>query len=64
MAGTSLFALIDDIASVLDDGALMTKTAANKAAGVLGDDLALNAQQVAGVLVLLFVNGVKRFRSP
>lgn len=49
MAGTSLLALIDDIASILDDVALMTKLAAQKTAGVLGDDLALNAQQVAGV---------------
>jgi uncharacterized protein len=49
MAGTSLLALIDDIATVLDDVALMTKVAAKKTAGVLGDDLALNAQQVAGV---------------
>ncbi|MBS0445805.1 MAG: DUF808 domain-containing protein [Proteobacteria bacterium] len=45
----SLIALLDDIASVLDDVALMTKTAATKTAGVLGDDLALNAQQVSGV---------------
>ncbi|HDX9011974.1 TPA: DUF808 family protein, partial [Aeromonas dhakensis] len=43
MAGTSLLALIDDIASVLDDVALMTRVAAKKTAGVLGDDLALNA---------------------
>jgi len=49
MAGTSLLALIDDIASVLDDVALMTKVAAKKTAGVLGDDLALNAEQVFGV---------------
>ena len=49
MAGSSLFTLIDDIASVLDDVALMSKVAAKKTAGVLGDDLALNAQQVAGV---------------
>lgn len=49
MAVSSLFALIDDIASVLDDVALMTKVAAKKTAGVLGDDLALNAEQVAGV---------------
>ncbi|MBF5043915.1 DUF808 domain-containing protein [Aggregicoccus sp. 17bor-14] len=49
MAGTSLIALIDDIASVLDDVAVLTKVAAKKTAGVLGDDLALNAQQVAGV---------------
>ena len=46
---SSLFLLIDDIAAVLDDVALMTKLAAKKTAGVLGDDLALNAQQVAGV---------------
>lgn len=45
----SLIALLDDIASVLDDVALMTKTAAAKTAGVLGDDLALNAEQVAGM---------------
>jgi predicted DNA repair protein MutK len=49
MAGTSLLTLIDDIASVLDDVAGMTKVAAKKTAGVLGDDLALNAQQVSGV---------------
>ena len=49
MAGSSLFALIDDIATLLDDVALMTKVAAKKTAGVLGDDLALNAQQVTGV---------------
>jgi predicted DNA repair protein MutK/predicted enzyme related to lactoylglutathione lyase len=49
VAGTSLLALIDDIASVLDDVALMTKVAAKKTAGVLGDDLALNAEQVSGV---------------
>jgi predicted DNA repair protein MutK len=49
MAGTSLLALIDDIATLLDDIALMSKVAAKKTAGVLGDDLALNAQQVTGV---------------
>ena len=49
MAGSSLFILIDDIATVLDDVATMTKVAAKKTAGVLGDDLALNAQQVTGV---------------
>ncbi|OWY33410.1 DUF808 domain-containing protein [Herbaspirillum aquaticum] len=49
MAGSAFFALIDDIATVLDDVSLMTKVAAKKTAGVLGDDLALNAQQVAGV---------------
>ncbi len=49
MAFSSLFALIDDIASVLDDVAVLTKVAAKKTAGVLGDDLALNAQQVSGV---------------
>ena len=46
---TSLLALLDDIATVLDDVALLTKVATKKTAGVLGDDLALNAQQVAGV---------------
>jgi len=49
MAGSSLLALIDDISTVLDDVATMTKVAARKTAGVLGDDLALNAQQVTGV---------------
>lgn len=49
MPGSSLFALIDDIASILDDVSAMTKVAAHKTAGVLGDDLALNAQQVSGV---------------
>lgn len=49
MAGASLLALIDDIASILDDVSLMTKVAAKKTTGVLGDDLALNAQQVTGV---------------
>ena len=49
MAGSSLFALIDDIATLLDDVAVLTKVAAKKTAGVLGDDLALNAQQVSGV---------------
>jgi predicted DNA repair protein MutK len=46
---SSLFALLDDIASVLDDVAILTKVATKKTAGVLGDDLALNAQQVTGV---------------
>jgi uncharacterized protein len=49
MAAASLLALIDDIATVLDDVAVLTKVAARKTAGVLGDDLALNAQQVSGV---------------
>lgn len=49
MAGASLLALLDDIATILDDVALMTKLAAKKTAGVLGDDLALNAEQVTGV---------------
>ena len=48
MAG-SLLLLLDDIATILDDVALMSKMAAKKTAGVLGDDLALNAQQVSGV---------------
>jgi predicted DNA repair protein MutK len=49
LAGSSLLALIDDIASILDDVAVLTKVATKKTAGVLGDDLALNAQQVSGV---------------
>ena len=49
MAGSSLLVLSDDIATVLDDVSVMTKVAAKKTAGVLGDDLALNAQQVTGV---------------
>lgn len=51
MAATSLLILLDDIASVLDDVSTMTKVAVKKTAGVLGDDLALNAQQVSGVPV-------------
>ncbi len=46
---SSLLILLDDIATVLDDVAVMSKMAAKKTAGVLGDDLALNAQQVSGV---------------
>ena len=46
---TSLIALLDDIATLLDDVSVLTKVAAKKTAGVLGDDLALNAQQVSGV---------------
>ncbi len=49
MAAASLLALIDDIATILDDVAVLTKVATKKTAGVLGDDLALNAQQVSGV---------------
>ena len=49
MAVSNLLALIDDIATVLDDVAVLTKVATKKTAGVLGDDLALNAQQVTGV---------------
>lgn len=49
MAGSSLLALLDDIATILDDVSLLTKVAAKKTTGVLGDDLALNAEQVAGV---------------
>jgi uncharacterized protein len=46
---TSLLTLLDDVATILDDVSVMTKVAAKKTAGVLGDDLALNAQQVSGV---------------
>lgn len=49
MAGASLLTLIDDISIILDDVSVMTKVAAKKTAGVLSDDLALNANQVAGV---------------
>ena len=49
MAGASLLTLLDDIATLLDDVSVMTKVAAKKTSGVLGDDLALNAQQVTGV---------------
>ena len=49
MPSSSFFALLDDIATLLDDVAVMTKVATKKTAGVLGDDLALNAQQVTGV---------------
>ena len=49
MAFSSLFTLLDDIAAILDDVSLMTKMAAKKTAGVVGDDLALNANQVTGV---------------
>jgi predicted DNA repair protein MutK len=51
MPGSSLLALIDDIATVLDDVATLSKVAVKKTAGVLGDDLALNAEQVTGVQV-------------
>jgi predicted DNA repair protein MutK len=46
---SSLLALIDDIATLLDDVSVLSKVAAQKTAGVLGDDLALNAQQVTGL---------------
>jgi uncharacterized protein len=49
MAGGSLLTLLDDIATILDDVAVMSKVAVKKTAGVLGDDLALNAEQVSGV---------------
>lgn len=49
MAGSSLLALFDDIATLLDDVAVLSKVAAKKTTGVLGDDLALNAEQVSGV---------------
>lgn len=51
MAASSLLALIDDIATLLDDVAVLTKVAATKTTGVMGDDLALNAEQVSGVRV-------------
>jgi predicted DNA repair protein MutK len=51
MAASSLLALIDDISTLLDDVAVLTKVAATKTTGVMGDDLALNAEQVSGVTV-------------
>jgi predicted DNA repair protein MutK len=49
VAGASLLALLDDIAALMDDVSVMTKVAARKTAGVLGDDLAVNAEKVTGV---------------
>ena len=49
MAFSNLLALVDDIAIILDDVAVLSKVAAKKTAGLLGDDLALNAEQVSGV---------------
>src|SRR5690554_6361857 len=49
MAGFSFFALLDDVATLLDDISMMTRVAAKQTAGVLGDDLALNAEQVTGM---------------
>ncbi len=49
MAGSSLLTLLDDIATLLDDVSVLSKVAAKKTAGVLGDDLALNAEQVSGI---------------
>ena len=49
MAAGSLLALLDDIVTILDDVSVLAKVAAKKTAGVLGDDLALNAEQVSGV---------------
>lgn len=49
MAGTSFFALIDDIISILDDVAVLSKIATKKTVGIIGDDLALNAKQVVGI---------------
>jgi hypothetical protein len=68
MAASNLLALIDDIATILDDIALMSKLAAKKTAGVLGDDLALNAQQVSGVradreLPVVWAVGVGSFKN-
>ena len=49
MAAGSLLSLFDDIATLLDDIAMMSKMATQKTAGLLGDDLAVNAEQVSGV---------------
>ena len=50
MAGSSFFALLDDIAALLDDISLMSKVAAKKSASVLSDDLAVNAEKATGFL--------------
>jgi len=68
MAGASLLALLDDIASVLDDVTLMTQIAAKKTAGVVGDDLAVNAEQVTGLraereLPVVWAVGVGSFKN-
>ena len=68
MAGASLLTLIDDIATLLDDVATMTKVAATKTAGVLGDDLALNAQQLTGIraereLPVVYAVGIGSLRN-
>ena len=63
MAGSSLLLLLDDIAAVLDDVATMTKVAARKTAGVLGDDLAVNAEKVSGVRAERGGGGVRRARA-
>ena len=63
---TSLLLLLDDIASTLDDVALMTKVAVKKTAGVLGDDLALNAKQITGApadLTLIHISEPTRLLS-
>lgn len=60
MAGSSLLTLLDDIATLLDDISVMGKVAAKKTAGVLGDDLSLNAQQVTGVKANRAAGGVGR----
>ena len=49
MAGATLLTLLDDIVTILDDVSTMSQVAIKKTAGVLGDDLALNAKQVSGV---------------
>ncbi len=50
---SSLLALLDDISSMMDDVAVLSKVAARKTSGVMGDDLALNAEQASGVRLLL-----------
>ena len=64
MAAASLLALIDDIATVLDDVSVLTKVAAKKTAGVLGDDLALNAQQVYDAVVAAGGPGAAKRSTP
>jgi len=61
LAGSSLLALIDDIATVLDDVAVLSKVAAKKTAGVLGDDLAISAFAPALITLLLVIGGLFLF---
>ncbi len=60
---SSLLALIDDISTILDDVAVLAKVAAKKTAGVMGDDLALNAEQVPSVMTMISADNTKSVRT-